>query len=244
MAKQSGLGQRLYIEGMDVSGDVGAITGFRVSRATQDVTGLDKSAMERILALADGELGFNLFYDPDSPELEYLGDLPTADAQGLWLLGTTRGDPCWAIVGKVPTYDWARSADGALLGTVQLQSAAGVAPEPAELLVAKTTHESATDEDALDGGASSSSGGVGFLQHFDAASGTVEYDIEDSADNDTFANLLAFADVETPYDPIAERVEVAGTVERYVRASTNGTFTDAVFAMAFRRRASTDNDAA
>ena len=59
-----------------------------------------------------------------------------------------------------------------------------------------------------------------------------------------WANLLAFSDVATPYNPIASRVAVNGTVEKWTRASTNGTFTTAVFAMGLRRRQTADVDAA
>lgn len=245
MAKQTGLGMRLYLQGYDLSGDVGAINTIRASTATLDVTSIDLSAMKRITGLRDGEISFNCFFnDAALAEHALLSTLPTTNVLALVLRGTTRGDACWALTAKQVNYDWNRAQDGSLTGTVQLIGAGGFALETGELLVAKTTHASATDETALDGTAQSTSGAVGFLQHFSAASGTVEYDIEDSSDNNTFANLLAFSDVATPYAPIAQRVAVAGTVERYVRASTNGTFTTAVFAMGLRRRIASDYDAA
>lgn len=244
MAKQSGLNMRLYLGGFDISGDVGAVNTLRMSRAVQDVTGLDKLAVERLPLLMDGEIAFNVFMNAASDqEHEVLSAFPTTDQLAMLLFGTTRGDAVVHVNGKQMNYDWQRGADGALLGTVQILSS-GYPLESGILLVAKTTHASATDETAHDGSAQSTSGGVGFLQHFSAASGTVEYDIEDSSDNVSFANLLAFSDVATPYAPIAQRVEVNGTVEQYVRASTNGTFTNAVFSMAFRRRAAEDFDAA
>ncbi len=92
------------------------------------------------------------------------------------------------------------------------------------------------------GTAQRSMGGVGFLHHFPdgTPTGTIEYDIEDSSDSSdgddgSWANLLAFSDVVTPWAAIAERIEASGVVEQWVRASTNGTFTDAPFSMSFKR---------
>lgn len=258
MSKQAGLGMRLYLQGLDLSGDVGAINTIRTSSAPLDVTGIDKSAMERILAKRDGEISFTCFFNDGAAanragaagsSFYALSALPTTDVLALVLMSTTRGAVVWALTAKQINYDWQNNADGSLTGTVQLLGAAGFPLENGRLLVAKTTHASADDETGYDHGAQTTSGAVGFLQHFAAASGTVEYDIEDSSDSTdgddgNWANLLAFSDVATPYAAIAQRVAVAGTVERWVRASTNGTFTNAVFAMALRRRQSGDFDAA
>lgn len=249
MAKTSGLGQRLYLHGFDISGDVGAINTIRSSVNPLDVTGIDKDAMERIHGLRDGEITFNVFFNTATDqEHDALSSLPTTDVLCMVLTGTTAGDPVFCLTAKQINYDWTRNADGSMQGSVQLLAATGVPLEYAELLTAKVTHASADDETGIDFGAQTTAGAVGFLQHFDADSGTVEYDLEDSSDSTTgadgsWANLGAFTDVATPYAQTAQRIEIQGTVERWVRASTNGTFTNADFAMAFRRLRATDYDA-
>lgn len=248
MTKQSGLGQRLYIQGFDVSGDVGSYT-MRSSAAVLDVTGIDKNAHERIHGIRDGEVSFNCWFNNASDEtFDLLDSLPDTNVLAMILTSTTAGQPAFALTAKQVNYDWNRGADGSLAGTVQLLGASGVPLEYATLLAASKTHASATDEVGIDAGAQSTSGAIGFLQHFSAASGTVEYDLEDSSNSTNgtdgaWANLGAFTDVATPYAPTAQRIVVAGTVERWVRVSTNGTFTDAQFAAAFRRLRSTDYDA-
>ena len=141
-------------------------------------------------------------------------------------------------------YDYQRTEDGGLVNAVRGESEKdqGVGIESCLLLAAKKTHSSATDETGIDHGTSTDDGGVGFLQHFGDGlpTGTIEYDIEDSSDSSngvdgSWSNLLAFSDVATAYAPIAERVAVAGTVERWIRASTNGTFANAPFSMNFHR---------
>ena len=250
MSKSSGIGMRLYLQGRDLSGDVGAISAIRASTALLDVTDITQSAVQRIPGLRDGEITFNCFFNNAVAEThDYLASLPTTDVLALVLSSTTSGQPTWALTAKQVNYDWNRGADASLAGTVQLLGATGVPLEYGLLLTAKVTHASASDVTGIDFGSQTTAGAVGFLQHFSAASGTVEYDIEDSSNSTNgvdgaWANLLAFTDVATPWSPIAERIAVAGTVERWVRASTNGTFTTAVFSMSFRRKAAGDYDTA
>ena len=250
MGKISGLGQQLYLGGRDLSGDVGSIDSAGSPTNLLDVTGINKSAVERIYGLRTGQLSFTAFFnDATDAEHDALKGLPTADVLALWMMSTTRGDACAALTAKQIDYDATRGAEGSLTFKVDLQGTAGLFLEYGKILVAKTTHSSATDETGIDHGSQTTIGAVGFLQHFSAATGTVEYDIEDSSDSTngvdgSWANLLAFSDVATPYNPIASRVAVNGTVEKWTRASTNGTFTTAVFAMGLRRRQTNEVDAA
>ncbi len=250
MAKSSGIGMKLYLQGYDMSGDVGAINTMRSSMAVLDVTAIDGTTHERIPGLRDGEITFSVFFNSATGEThDYLATLPTTDVLCMVLTSTTAGQPVICLTAKQVNYDWTRNADGSMNGTVQLLAATGIPLEYGLLLTSKVTHASADDETGIDFGAQTTAGAIGYLQHFSAASGTVEYDLEDSSDSTTgadgsWANLGAFTDVATPYAPTAQRISISGTVERWVRASTNGTFTNASFAMAFRRRRATDYDAA
>ena len=254
MAKQSGLGQRLYLRGYDISGDVGSIDNASTPTDLLDVTSIDKLAYERILGKRSGMLSFTTFFnDATDAEHDALKGLPTADVLALWLIGTTRGDVCAALTAKQINYDATRGEDGSLVFKVDLQGTAGLFLEYGLVLVAKVTHGSATDETGITFGVQTTVGAVGWLQHFGAAdpipTGTIEYDIEDSSDSTngidgSWANLIAFSDVTDPWAETAERVAVDGDVEKYVRASTNGTFANADFSMGFRRRVEGDVDAA
>ena len=245
MAKKTGLAQKFYVHGYDLSGDVGAINNCESRVALLDTTAIEETQHTRMQGLSDGEISFAMFFnDATDQEHDALSALPTADRLVMYLTGTTRGDSVACLTAKQVSYAFNRGADGALLGTVQAVAASDPV-EWCELLVAKVTHSSATDETGINFGSQTTLGGVGFLQHFSAASGTVEYDIEDSSDSTdgidgAWANLLAFSDVATPWAQIAQRIEVTGTVEKWVRASTNGTFTTAVFAMAFFRGTAND----
>lgn len=71
MAKQSGLGWTTCSVD-DASGTPQTIINdvtnlqFATPRATQDVTGIDKSAMERLLLLADFSITLNIVFNPAS----------------------------------------------------------------------------------------------------------------------------------------------------------------------------------
>lgn len=70
MAKESGLGYSVTVDnaagsGQDISNDVTNFQ-FATPRGVQDVTGVDKSAYERILLLADFSVTFNGVFNDDS----------------------------------------------------------------------------------------------------------------------------------------------------------------------------------
>ena len=120
MAKQSGLGDNFYLGGYDLSGDVSALTAIRMPSALLDITAINKSAMERIYGLADGELSFtSWFNDAAAQEHVALKGLPRTDVQALYFRGTTLGNPVAALLAKQVNYDATRGADGSLSFAVQ-----------------------------------------------------------------------------------------------------------------------------
>ncbi|MDX3643224.1 hypothetical protein, partial [Streptomyces sp. MB09-02B] len=73
MAKQSGLGQAFYLGGYNLSGDTGSGDDIGCGLAgTQDVTGIDKSAYERIGLLRDGRLNWTSFFNPATAQACHL----------------------------------------------------------------------------------------------------------------------------------------------------------------------------
>lgn len=93
-----------------------------------------------------------------------------------------------------------------------------------------------TEDAPFDAGAGSNDGGVGYL-FVTACSGFTNFvaKIRDSSDGVTFADLIEFNDdVQAPY---AQRVEVAGAVDRYLAFDGNVTGSGSITAMAgFSRR--------
>ena len=93
MAKQSGLGQQIFVHGYDLSGDVAAIDNAGSPREALDTTALNASAHERVLGLSDGNLGVSTWFN-DATEQEHAAykGLPTTDRIVTWAFGATRGD--------------------------------------------------------------------------------------------------------------------------------------------------------
>ena len=245
MAKGSGLAQAFFIGGRDLSGDVGSLSRCGSLRALHDVTGLNQSAIHRVNGLADGVIEFNpWFNDAAAQEHIALRGLPTADVIVLYANRSLVDAAAAGLVAKQMNYDWTRPADGSLAGVVQAL-ANGTPLEWGVMLTAGSiTHASATSAASKDDAASSANGIVGYLQVVSIATGTPTFVIEESSDNgvgDAWTAKLSFAAVAQASAPTAERLTATGTVERYLRATTTGTFTNAVFAIMYRRGTAQDD---
>lgn len=249
MTKASGIGQRFFVEGVDLSGDIGSLSSVSTPRGELIVTDIQKNAVERLQGLADGQITFDFFFNPSAGQAHLtLGALPSTDVQVMYLTSTTAGLAAFCIEAKQINYDLNRGADGSLTGSATALAATGKPAEWGRILAAKATHVAADEETGIlaVGAAQTANGGVGYLQHFSADTNTVTYNIEDSAnstdgDDGDWVNLGSFPAVADPWDPIGHRVQVTGTVEKWVRATTTGgAFGNAVFAMVFRRGTAVD----
>lgn len=245
MAKKSGLGGQFYIGGYDLSGDVSAINNAGSPRQTLEVTGLDKSAIERVMGLSDGNLEIAVWFnDAALQEHAALSTLPTTDRLALYAQGGAIGDVAAGIQGKQINYDWTRGNDGSLAGVVQVQGSAGAPLEWMVMLTAGVDVAASSGSVASkDDTASSASGLAAILQVVDIDSGTPTVVLEDSANDSSWATLISFTAVANGAEPTAERKTVAGTVDRYLRVTTTGTFTNLDYALAYRRGAAADDEA-
>ena len=315
MAKRSGLAQQIFVHGYDLSGDVGAISNCGSPRALLDVTAINKSAIERVNGLSDGNLEFNTWFD-DAALAEHaaLKGLPTTDRIVLYLMGGAVDDVVAGLVAKQVNYDWSRGADGSLQGTVQCQANSTPLEWLKALSAGEDTHASAGSSASKDDGTQATavnitsssvanptlitaaavhglttgdsiliaghtgstpaldgthvvtvvstttftipvnvtvggSGGtmtlistrygiIAYLQVVDIATGTPTVVIEESQDNgssDAWTAKLSFTAVANGSEPTAERKTATGQVERYLRITTTGTFTDFDFVVAYAR---------
>jgi len=245
MAKKSGLGQELYVHGYDLSGDVGSLDSVGSPREQLEVTAINKSARERIFGLSDGSLSFNTFFN-DATEQEHaaLSGLPTADRIICYNMGGTRGDASYCLTAKQVNYDGTRGTDGSLAFTVGAV-ANGIAPDWCETLTAgQETHASAGSSTSRDDSAATSAGLIAYLEIVDCDSGTPTVTIQQSSDNgsgDAWATVLSFTAVGYASAPTAERVTVSGAVERYLRVTTTGTFSNLDFVVTTRRGTAQDD---
>jgi len=219
--KTSGLGDQLYIGGYDQSGDIGAVQNLSTTYAEWVVTGLDKSAEERQLLLADGEIGFANYYDPVSPGLHALfNTLPDTDALVSYFRGATLGAVTASIQGKQCNYGLDRGADGALIGQTIVIKGNGYALEWGYSLTAgKKTSVAAETLPGLDGtlqgyaGTPASNDPTVFYLHVFSMAGAAGDDVtvkifhsDDDAVGDPYTELVAFTNVDIAAVPTAQRI--------------------------------------
>ena len=238
MAKESGLNVRLYVEGKDMSGSANALDGAGYSQAMLETTPLNTSAATRITGLADGTLSVNGYFDTsdDAPWAEDSGKLPSSDAVVLVALSSAVGDPSVGMNAKEGEFNVSRSSGSAISITSSF-SGNGMGGEFGEMLTAHDdTHSSAGSGTVVDSGASSSSGGAGYVQVISLGSGSVVVNLQESTSSGgSYSNFMTFSTVAAAAAPSAERVTMEGTVQRYIKVVTTGTFSNAKIAVAFAR---------
>lgn len=240
MAKESGIGANLYMDGYDISGDVGSVQQIAMPMGTLGVRGLPSRAEERIIGKADGLINYNAFWNTATGAAfdALKADLFTgADRHVMYCHRTTIGSPAAALVSKRAETSWERTAEGALTASFSAM-ANGYGLDWGELLTAgKRTDTSATNGSSLDYGSASTTFGAQFyLQVFSLTGTSVTVTIQDSADNSSFSAITGGA-FTAATGRGAQRIETgrSQTIRRYVRVATTGTFTSAVIAVMMNR---------
>jgi len=238
MAKKAGLAQKLFQGIYDISGDVGSIGTWSTPVNTYEVTGIDKSATERIQGLVTGNVTYNSFFNDATGAIFDASKVPDTDTLLTWAIGQTVGDAAGMLHGMHTNYDPSRGADGLITFEINTLASAGNIPVWGVMLTpGLKTDSSAANGATLDQGAQTSAGAEGFLHVTSFTGSNFTATIQDSANGSDWGTLKAFTQVTGTG---SERVTVSGTVERYVRVISTGTFNPVSFAVSFRRGAATD----
>lgn len=237
MSKSSGLGDNLYVSGYDLSGDVGSLSRIAGGPNPSEVTGIDKSAMERIGLLRDGGIEWSgWFNDAALHEHVVLRTLPTADRIVSYHRGTTLGNPAAALIGKQINYDPTRGADGSLSFSVQALPNGYGLEWGRQLTAGQIQHAGETVGDSIDIGAEYTFGLQAYLHVF-AFNGTdCTLTIQESSDDgsaDAFTDVTGGAFTVVTSAPFSERIATANdqTIEQYLLINSTGTFTTIDFAV-------------
>jgi hypothetical protein len=240
MAKQSGLGDNFYVHGYDLSGDINSLGTISGGNAPFDVTGIDKSAYERIGGKRDGNIEFTSYFNPftDRSHLR-LSTLPTTDVHLYYARGTTLGNPAACMVGKQINYDGTRGDDGDFKFSVQAQCNAFGLEWGRQMTAGKRTDTGAANGTSVDFTTGSTTFGLqAYLQVFSFTGTDVTVKLQESSDNgagDAFADVTGGGFTQITSGPTVERIATASnqTVERYLRVvtATTGGFSSLVFAV-------------
>ncbi|MEU1445509.1 hypothetical protein [Streptomyces mirabilis] len=241
MAKSSGLGDNFYVAGYDVSGDIGSIN-LSGGPATLDVTGIDKSAHERIGGLRTGAMSWTAFFNPAiGATHDQFSSLPRTDVICTYMRGTTLGNPAAAQVSKQINYDGTRGNSGEFTFAIEAQCNGFGLEWGQQLTAGKRVDTAATNGTGIDTTASAAFGAQAYLQAFAFTGTDVTVKIQDSADNVSFADVTGLAFTQITAGPASERIATASgaTVRRYLRAVTvtTGGFSSLTFAVVLVKNA-------
>lgn len=242
MTAQGGMGDNLWIDGLDVSGDIGAIGRIASPLGVQDTTPINLSAMSRIGLLHDGGIDFTAFWNPGAGADQahnVLKSLPTADRAVQYCRGTALGAAAASMIAKQIGYDPNRAADGSMtLGVAMVGNGFGL--EWGQLLTAgKQTDTAAGNGTSYDTGVVSTAFGWAMYLHVFAFTGTsVTVKVQDSADNSAWADITGatfVAATAVGSQRVSAGPTSTATVRRYLRVVSSGTFSNAVFGVNFVR---------
>jgi len=237
MAKKTGLAQKFFHGVYDLSGDIGAVSSWSTPVATLDITGIDKSATERLQGLVSGNVSFNAFFNDAASQAHVALRAPTAGAPVTWAFGSTVGDVAGMIQGEQIDYSPTRGMEGALTFDVTMDTYTTLPVWGVMLTPGLKTDTGAANGTTLDQAAQTTAGAEAILHVTSFTGSNFTATVQDSSNGSSWGTLKAFTQVT---DVGSERVTVSGTVERYVRVISTGTFNPVSFAVSFRRGAATD----
>lgn len=241
MAKTAGLGMGLYVGSADLSGDVGVINNISTPVGELDITGISKSGHERIQGLVDGIVSFNTFFNDatGAAHLALRAPFGTASASRPLTVqfGPDVGDAAYMADAMSVNYDGTRSSDGMLTFDVECNTLSTLPVWGIMLTSGTDTHTEATNGTTVDQGAQTTAGAEALLHVTSFTGSNFTATIQDSSNGSSWGTLKAFTQVTAIG---TERVTVSGTVERYVRIVSTGTFNPVTFSVSFRRGAATD----
>ena len=227
MAKQTGLGDSLLIDGYDLSGDIGSVQTIKSEAKPLEVTAINVSAIERILGHHDGMMEFNAFFNDAASKEHVVLKAKNSGSNRVcsYLHGATLGNWAAGIVAKQINYDPTRGADGSLTEGVLMNGAAYGLDHCDQLTAGLRTDTGATNGPAVDNwkAAATTLGLSAYLQ-VTAFSGTdVTVKIQDSADGSTdWQDVVGGGFTQIVSGPTSERIRTASglTVRRYLRVVT------------------------
>lgn len=237
MAKQAGLGDRLFVSGYNLSGDSNDVQ-ISCKNETTDVTGLPSSAVERTGTLRDSTVTWKSWWNTTGSH-PVLSALPTTNGLVTYCRSAILGAPAFSHQSIQTSYDPKRGNDGALAMDVESVGAQYAGDWGVQLTAGARTDTAATNGASVhDATASTAFGAQAYLHLFACtATATTKIVIQDSPDDATWTDLVEFTPVVTGSAPTWERVTVAGNVDKYVRVitTTTGAITSVQFAVMIAR---------
>lgn len=235
-----GKSTRIYVDAYDFSGYFNTASAS-TNVDTAETSAFGDSAKSYIVGHTDGTVSLGGMFEgtASTGTDQYFESVLGASTKQKVIIaneGHVLGGRIVALESDTTSYEVSSPIGDVVQASVEFQASEGVGHG---VLVSNGSAISATGTGTgVDNGASTLNGGVGFLSvPANTRNGNITVKIQHSADNSTFADLVTFATV-TASTPTSERIEVTGTINRYLRVSytvagSTGTATPVV---AFTRR--------
>jgi hypothetical protein len=237
MAKTGGLGDDLYAGGYHIGGDIQTVN-VSGGPAQIDVTDITQSAHDRLGGLRTGAIKVVAYLDSaasgtTSAHLAF-APLPRTDVIVSYLRGQALGNPCACCNAKQLNYDPTRAADGSMTIAVDAESNAYGTEWGVQLTADPRTDTTGTVGVAYDQGAGNTFGAQAYLQMVAITGTSVDVSITHcTTSGGSYSSLIDFGSIAAASAPTAVRGSAAGTVNEFLKVVTTGTFSNAVFFVAF-----------
>jgi len=233
-AKTSGLGDDLYVTGYHIGGAIRQLTAGGGPTNQLDVTDITQSGHARLGGLRTGKISVVSYLDIASPGAHTAyAPLPTSDQITSYLRGQALGNPVACCNAKQINYNPTRANTGEITFAVDAESNGFGLEWGIQLTANPRTDTTATTGAFFDQGAGfpTSNGAQGYL-HLVGFSGTsVDVTVQHATTSGgAYTTLLDFG-AQTGIGSF--RQSAAGTVNEFLKVVTTGTFTSAVFFVAF-----------
>ena len=207
---------------------------------TAEVSAFGSSAKEYIVGLTDGTVSLSGMFDGTATgtDVVFSAVLGSTTKQNVIVAPSGHSNGASAIM--LEADDTSYEVSGAVADVVQtsaeFQSSDGV--EHGKILSSGSAISATGNGTSVDNAASSANGGVGFVSvPTNTRNGNITVKVQQSADNSTFTDLITFTVVSSTQKTF-QRVEVTGTVARYLRVNYTvaGSTGSATPVVAFARR--------
>ena len=207
---------------------------------TAEVSAFGSSAKEYIVGLTDGTVSLSGMFDGTATgtDVVFSAVLGSTTKQNVIVApsGHTNGATAIMLEADDTSYEVSGAVADVVQTSAEFQSSDGV--EHGKILSSGSAITATGSGTSVDNAASSANGGVGFVSvPTNTRNGNITVKIQASADNSTFADLITFT-VVTSTQKTFQRVEVTGTVARYLRVNYTvaGSTGSATPVVAFARR--------
>jgi len=234
MAKETGLGAGLFLDGIDISGDTQSLENITKSASPIEQTGIDKFAVERTPGKLDGQINMTNYWNPTNAHLA-LRTLPRTDRNLMYMhKQAVLGTPCAMLIAKQMSYDPSRNEDGSLTAKVESLANYNWLDWGLSVTQGKRSDITATNGTGVDFGAAGTFGLQAYLHVFSFTGTSCTVTLQSATTlGGAYSNITggAFAAASAIG---AQRIETSrtGTQNQFIRATTTGTFTQCTFAVA------------